>query len=171
MKEVSALVKKIQQGDRQACETLVSQYFGSCYAISLSIVKQVEDAEDVAQESLVKAIEKIEQLRNINRFESWLFQIVRNRSLNRYKKLKKRHHREVSIWRSSPAKKKENIYLRDSLLKALATLDEKQRTVVLLHELEGWSHEQIAKQLEISKVMSRQILFVSRKKLQDELGE
>ena len=102
------------------------------------------DADYACQEGFIAAIERIDSCRNPAQFGGWLFQIVRNRARNLV-----RHHavraaeplelHEVA-GEGSAATELERSELRDRLLSALAELSEAQREVVLLHDLEGWTH-------------------------------
>ena len=71
---------------------------------------------------------------------------------------------------SNPGRDAELAELREQLVEALAHVTDTQREVVLLHDLEGWKHREIAHQLEISEGMSRHHLFTARRILRERLG-
>jgi RNA polymerase sigma-70 factor (ECF subfamily) len=161
------LVVRVQRGEAKAFEGLVRRYLRPAYLVALAIVGRPADAEDIAQEALILAFERLETCRNPEAFRSWLFQIVRNHSLNW---LDRRRLRDVSrdptpkeLPHDGPAP--DAHAFRAQLLAALNELGPSEREVVLLHDLEGWTHPEISAALGISAVMSRQSLFQARRKL------
>jgi RNA polymerase sigma-70 factor, ECF subfamily len=76
------LVARARLGEAAAFEALVRRYLRPAYAVALSVVLSPADAEDVAQESLVKAFGELDQCRQPERFAGWLLQGVRNRARN-----------------------------------------------------------------------------------------
>jgi RNA polymerase sigma-70 factor, ECF subfamily len=159
---LSELVVAAQLGDTSAGEALARRFLRPAYAVALSILRRPSDAEDVAQDALIIALLKIQDCRAPSAFGAWLMQIVRNQALNL---------RSKRILRDVPEQQPEEIasprasgdtLTRMRLLKALDHLTEQQREVVLLHDLAGFHHMEIAKTLDISNTNSRQILFVAR---------
>ncbi len=132
------------------------------------------DAEDVCQDAFVRALERLEDCRSPDRFKSWLLKIVRNRAHNyrEYQQVRAGTAIEdVAVaGRSNPSQDVVRSELRSKLEKALSELTEMQRQVVLLYDLEGWKHDDIAESLGVSIESSRQYLFVARKRLQKILG-
>lgn len=131
------------------------------------------DAEDVAQDAFVTALERIGTCREPRRFAGWLLQIVRNRARNW---LDRRRLREVDPegnWprMASDMIRPEETGLQARLVDALGHLPPLQREVVLLHDLEEWTHAEIGGALGISEVMSRQHLFNARRVLRGRLAE
>ena len=120
------------------------------------------------------AFDKLDTCREPERFGAWLVQIVRTRSLNR---LENRRLREVTAQKlghqqrdEAQAAPGETYGLRRELIAALEHISPIQREVVLLHDLESWTHPEIAASLGVSEGMSRQHLFHARKKLRDVLS-
>lgn len=171
-----ALVVRAQHGDKAAFSGLVGCFLRACYSVALAVVGRPADAEDVAQDALVVALERIGDCRHPDRFAGWLLQIVRNQARNW---LAKRRLRDVASHDQLPHRgsfgaveptQAEQAGLRDRLVEALAHLSEAQREVVLLHDLEEWTHQEIGQALGISEVMSRQHLFVARRILRGRLA-
>ncbi len=161
------LVLRVRAGDRAAGEELVRRHLRAAYAVALAVLRHPSDAEDVAQEALVHALERIDDCREPERFAGWLVRIVRNRALDAALRLRSRgagadvaEAAEVGVPGDA-----ERSALRSRLLAALERLAPVPREVVLLHDLEGWTHAEIGAALEISEVMSRQHLFVARRAL------
>lgn len=166
------VVRRAQTGDPKAFEQLARQFLRGAYAVALSIVRRPSDAEDVAQDAFVLALEKIQTCREPDRFAGWLMQIVRNQAKNH---LLRRKFRDVTKEDPQDLPTGESPDLRDpqlqeELLRALHALTPPEREVVLLHDLEGWTHPEISKATEHSEVMSRQHLFQARKKLKKALN-
>jgi RNA polymerase sigma-70 factor (ECF subfamily) len=122
----------------------------------------------------VRALERLEDCREPNRFVYWLLQIVRNRARNYldYRRVRATELLEpdTAAGTDDPRKDLDSERLRARLEESLAELPEIQREIVLLHDLEGWSHREIAAGLGISEVMSRQHLFQARRRLRGSLG-
>ena len=168
----AALVARAQRGESAAFEALVRAYLRAAYSVALAVVGRPADAEDVAQDAFLLAFERIDSCREPARFAGWLLQIVRNRGRNW---LDRRKWRDVPAdprvaERSVVASSSGDPSLRERLLRALELLDSVQREVVLLHDLEGWTHPEIAAALGMSEVMSRQHLFQARRQLRAQLG-
>jgi RNA polymerase sigma-70 factor, ECF subfamily len=174
----ASLVALARRADGSARETLVRRYLRPAYLAALAIVRNVADAEDVAQDGLMTAMQRLDQCREPDRFAGWLFAIVRHRALTHLERRGARADRELHPWpEAAPAPppapsaaRADEVLARGRLLAALDHLSEPQRQVVLLHDLESWTHGEIAAALAISEVMSRQHLFVARRVLRDHLA-
>jgi RNA polymerase sigma-70 factor, ECF subfamily len=166
------LVRLALRGESSAVTHLVRAYLRPAYSVALSILGRPMDAEDIAQDALMKAFKSLDTCREPEHFAAWLFQIVRNRARNL---LDSRRLRDVapddgSVLELSLAAP-ESAGMRAALLRALAALDEEKRAVVLLHDLEDWTHAEIAHALHISEVHSRQHLFRARQILRAKLDK
>lgn len=161
------LVERARRGDGAAVEALVRQHLRPAYAVALAVLRNVADAEDVAQDALVGALERLEECRDPARFTGWLLTGVRHRALN----LAEQARARAAVLALHPPRPgaepgaAETVATRQRLLQALEALSPVQREVVLLHDLEGWTHAEIAGALELSEVNSRQHLFTARQKL------
>jgi RNA polymerase sigma-70 factor (ECF subfamily) len=169
--DTPALVARARRGEAAAYEALVRKHLRPAYAIALAIVSRPSDAEDVAQDAMMIACERIETCRDPGRFSAWLFQIVRNHARNW---LARRRLRDVSKDPSPPEPEHTGPgpdagAFREQLVAALEQLGQVEREIVLLHDLDGWTHPEIADALGISVVMSRQHLFQARRRLRSEI--
>ena len=166
------LVHRAQAGEEKAFTGLVQAFLRPAYSIALSVVGRPADAEDIAQEAFLKAFQSLDTCREPEHFAAWLFQIVRNRARNL---LDSRRLRDVAPEGACILEfvtlPPESAGMRESLLSALADLDVEKREVVLLHDLENWTHHEIAEALDISEVSSRQRLFQARQILRATLGD
>ena len=161
---MAELVRAARRGDRTATEQLISRHLRAAYAVALAVLSRPADAEDVAQDAFLVAIERLDECRDPARFSGWLVQIVRNRALHAVEKRKLRDPVDDAgeVVAHVPAS---DVVLRGQLLAALATLTPVQREVVLLHDLDGWTHAELADALGLTEVNCRQHLFTARRAL------
>lgn len=166
---IEELVARVLRGEPRAFETIVRQHLRSAYVVALAVLRRPTDAEDVAQEALIVALERIDTLRDPKQFRSWLLRIVRNQAFNwRSRRRLRDLGGEAPAESAHDASPPDALAFRFRLLEAMAVLGPTEREVVLLHDLEGWTHPEIAETLAIS-VMSRQHLFQARRKLRTHL--
>lgn len=171
----ASLVARARSGDASAFEALVRRHYRAAHAVALATLGNAADAEDVCQEAFIRALEKLDSCREPAKFSAWLLRIVRNRAHNRRDYLKVRAAAPLDAVpspsvdpASCPAERAE---LRQRLEEAVRTLPEVQREVLLLHDLEGWRHREIAGHLDISTGMSRQHLMSARRAMRTMLPE
>jgi RNA polymerase sigma-70 factor (ECF subfamily) len=170
--QIAELVRRAVDGDARAFEGLARAFLRPAYAVALAIVGRPADAEDVAQEALMLMLERIDTCHHPERFGRWLLQGVRNRARNRlaHRRLSDVPERATTPEQAGDADLERGA-VRRQLLAALDLLGPVQRQVVLLHDLEGWTHAEIADALELSEVSSRQHLFQARRVLRAALGD
>ena len=168
------LVECSRSGDADAFAVLVERYMRVAYAVALSVVRCHEDAQDAVQESFLVALQRLEECRSPQRFGGWLITIVRNRSRNVL--------RRETLWDADPVpesarsrfptpeRELETGELRGRLEEALEQLSEIQRQIVLLHDLEGWKHREIADLLDLPSGTVRSHLHFARRTLRGVLA-
>jgi RNA polymerase sigma-70 factor (ECF subfamily) len=168
------LVKRARHGSERAFGLLVQRYQRAAYAVAYSVTGRHEDAEDGAQEAFLVALERLEDCRNPERFAGWLMTIVRNRSRNLVRREVLRETDPVPLAASSktptPERSTELAELNDRLRQALGGLPEIQKEIVLLHDMEGWKHREIAERLGVPSGTVRSHLHFARKALRVALG-
>ena len=168
------LVGRAALGEGRAYGELVSRYARAAYGLARSVTRRHEDAEDAAQEAFVVALERIEECRNPEKFGGWLLTIVRNRARNLVRRETLREGDPLPFDLSSsvpgPDRVTEREELKSRLIEALGELTEVQREVVLLHDLEGWKHREIAQHLDMPPGTVRSHLHYARKRLRECLG-
>jgi RNA polymerase sigma-70 factor, ECF subfamily len=170
------LVALSREGDRSAFEKLVRRHLDGAYAVALAELAEPKDAEDAVQEAFITALERLDDCRDPSAFGAWLRQIVRNRSrtVRRREKLRQTEDLETTVMAaspSSPARDLERLELRTRLGAALSTLTDVQRRVVLMHDLEGYRHREIAVELGLPEGTVRSHLFFARRALRKQLDE
>ncbi|MBU1221210.1 sigma-70 family RNA polymerase sigma factor [Myxococcota bacterium] len=159
-------------GDRASAHTLASKYLRVCYSIALSFLNNAEDAEDAAQNAMISALSSLHQLSSTEKFKPWLYQIVRNTSKAHISKAAR--HRTLAF-DEVPDVESENNHThtsiqRNDLIKAMEKLSKNERQVLLLYDLDGFNHKEIAAFTGFSEENSRQLLFSARKKLRKEIA-
>ena len=180
------LVFKAQQGDVHAFDTLVERYHGKIYGLTYNMTSNREDAEDLTQEVFVKAFEALPRFKGKSSFYTWIYRIAVNKTIN-YRK-KRNRKRAVSLDQFDQEIKTDDVYheltakgsplrnlslteLQKKLNEALQNLSEKHRTVVVMHDMQGIPHEEIAKVVGASVGTVRSRLFYARRQMQAELAE
>jgi RNA polymerase sigma-70 factor (ECF subfamily) len=167
------LVRAALGGAQEAFGVLVTRYQRPAYLVALSITGNPQDAEDVAQEAFLVALKRLEDNREPERFGGWFFTIVRNRAKNllRREKIRKTDDLapELSPGGGGPGEDLRRWEIRDHVETALEGLPEVRKEVLLLHDLEGWKHREIADRLGIPDGTVRSHLHFARKYLRDRL--
>ncbi len=170
----TVLVDRARRGDAQAFDALVRRHLRTAHAVALSVALNQADAEDVVQDAFIAALERLDDCQP-DRFVAWLLTIVRNRaiSLQRHRKVRNSQPLEWATELSSgdsPAKDAERSALRERLLEAMAGLPERQREILLLHDLEGWRHREIGDRLGMKEGTVRYTLFQARRAVRERLS-
>ena len=168
------LVGRARTGDEGAFGALAARYMRPSYAVALAVTGRHEDAQDAAQEALLVALQRLEECRSPEKFAGWLMTIVRNRARNLVRREVLRDTDQVPVSASSatptPERDMETVELRRSLVEALGGLSEIQREIVLLHDVEGWKHGEIADRLDLPSGTVRSHLHFARKALRRTLA-
>ena len=151
------------------------RHYRAAFSIALAYTAHQADAEDVCHDAFVRASAKLGDCRTPDRFAFWLCAIVRNHARNVVsrgivRRAEPLAHETIAAL-DDPARDVERNELRARLQSALALLSHVQREVVLLHDLDGWTHEAIAEVIGTSAGMSRQHLFQARRRLRAALGQ
>jgi len=172
-----ALAHQAAQADtRREFEERLAECGPLAYRVARGVLRNTADAEDVAQEALLRAYRSFARLRDRNRFRAWLVRIVFRLALDRLRSGKRREQRDT-LWsqpeRQPPAATAEDVAaaneFQSHLDNALAELPEKLRLVLLLAALEGHTIEEIAGMLGISGGTVKSRIFYARKQLAEKL--
>ncbi|MBM4296829.1 MAG: sigma-70 family RNA polymerase sigma factor [Deltaproteobacteria bacterium] len=174
------LVKQCQAGETSAFQELVSRYHQKVFMVSLGLLRNREDALDVAQETFFRAYRKINSFQGDSSFYTWIYRIAVNISIDAQRRQKRNplefresmdgvleSQNEVAKDPFTDAHDRE---LREHLTQAINELTPEHKAVIVLRTLEGMSYKDIGQILGCSEgtVMSR--LHYARKKLQDKLS-
>ncbi len=160
------LVVAAQAGDQGAFAGLVAIHQRRAYAIARAIVYVHEDAEDAVQEAFLRAHQALAKFRPDEPFGAWLSRIVANAALDITRRKKIRSAEQLSEFLpdrfSDPGESEE---LRRKLSKALGELGDRARSVIVLHDVEGYTHVEIGKMLGIPEGTARSDLHHARRQL------
>jgi RNA polymerase sigma-70 factor (ECF subfamily) len=171
----AAAIVRVQEGDAEAFDLLVRRYMRTAYAVAFRLLGHREDAEDVVQEAFLAALGNIRTFDTSRRFGPWLYRIVVTRGLN-FRKSRSRRAAEpledagVASQEPGPALAAEQAGLRATVAAALGRLPERQRMVVQLFELDGFSGAEIAQILGVSPGTVRWYLHEARQSLRGMLA-
>jgi RNA polymerase sigma-70 factor, ECF subfamily len=170
----ATLVERVRRGDAAAFDALVGRYMRRAFAVAYRVMGQKEDAEDLVQESFLAVLQRIETFQAGRAFAPWFFRILVNRGLNARKSRALRATGSIpetaAAPGASPERTAEQAELRERLRAAMEALPERQRVIVELFELEGFSGAEIAEILEISDGTVRWHLHEARKALRQALA-
>ena len=163
------LIEACKRGDQKAQFEIYQLYYVAMYNTSLRIVGDPDDAEDVMQESFLKAFNKLKTYRGEVSFGAWLKRIVINKALD-FLRLKKEQFSldEVGEIVEEPDDLPETMevaYRAETIKRAIQSLPEGYRIVLSLILLEGYDHEEVSGILNISNATSRTQYHRAKKKL------
>lgn len=155
----SELLKKCKQGNNKAQFEIYKLYYKGMYNVSLRIVQNTQEAEDVMQESFLSAFEKLETWSEKVSFGSWLKKIVVNKSLDYIKKRKiqltELTNKETNIEEDN-VENDEIVSLKiEEIKKTVNKLPDKYRIITLMFLFEGYTHDEISNIMNISPEVSR----------------
>jgi len=164
------LIRCACEGDARAVKTLYDRYAPRIYAVVRRIAADDELAQDYAQEAWIRAIRALPTFRGDARFSTWLHRIAVNDALQALRRSEKREKRETSIPDTVRAPVvRSDALLQQRLERALDRLPEGMRTILILHDVEGYTHEEIGESLGIASGTSKSQLFKARAKMRDML--
>ena len=161
--EERSLVIGAQAGNNEAFASLVKLHQRRAYAVCRAIVLTHEDAEDAVQDGFLHAYKALGRFLPDQPFGAWLYRIMANASLDLVRRRKVRDADELPDTIALPFRDPgEADELRTRLQRALATLGERQRAVIVLHDIEGFTHGEIGGMLGIPEGTARSDLHHAR---------
>ncbi|MBA4071539.1 MAG: RNA polymerase sigma factor SigM [Gemmatimonas sp.] len=161
-----ALILSAQRGELEAFSELVRRHQRRAYAVARAIVTTHEDAEDAVQDAFLHAYRALHRFLPDQAFGAWLHRIVANASLDITRRRKVRDADDLPETIASPFRDPaEGDELRMRLSDALSRLPERQRAVIVLHDVEGFKHSEIGKLLGIPEGTARSDLHYARSTL------
>jgi RNA polymerase sigma-70 factor (ECF subfamily) len=180
----SAFVAKARQGDLTAFNELVNRYSRKIFRLAKHITQNDEDAEDVLQETFLKAFEHLGNFQGQSKFYTWIVRIAVNESLMKLRKRKSDRSvpldepvdtgedtvvREIAVWDEDPEKQYSQEELAKILDDAVQSLRPPFRTVFVLRDIEELSTEETAAALNISVPAVKSRLLRARLALREKL--
>ncbi len=161
------LIRRAIDGDERALRQLWSQYAPHIDAVVKRLVGDPDLAADIAQEVWMQIFRALRTYRGDAQFSTWAHRIAVNRTLNALRKVRRLGRLEVELEDDTALveAESERAFLAASIEEATAALPERARLVFLLHDVEGYTHEDIAQELGITVGASKSQLFKARAKL------
>jgi len=184
--EETALVARAREGDLAAYDDLVRRYQERIYATIYHMTSNHEDANDLAQEAFIKAFHALKSFKGGSSFYTWVYRIAVNKTINFLKQRKNRSQMSLDdldfnaehdpdlvalISDKTPRRDINLAELQEKLNEAMQKLSEPHRLVVTLHDVQGLSHEEIAKIMGCNIGTIRSRLFYARQQLQAHLSD
>jgi len=175
--EEMVLVKRARQGDLAAYDQLVKRYQERIYATLYHMTSNHEDANDLAQEAFIKGFHALKSFKGGSSFYTWVYRIAVNKTINFLKQRKNKAHMSLDdldfnaehdpdlvalISEKTPRRDINLAELQQKLNEAMQKLSEPHRLVVALHDVQGLSHEEIAKIMDCNIGTVRSRLFYAR---------
>ncbi|MYA79548.1 MAG: RNA polymerase sigma factor [Acidobacteriia bacterium] len=179
-----ALATEAKQGDKGAFTELVNRYAQRVFRVARHITKNDQDAEDVLQDTFLKAYSRLGQFEGNAKFYTWIVRVAVNEALMRMRRGKNRVtvsldqeletsdgaiQRELPAETESPEESLSRTELRDSLTQAIDSLSEIYRPVFVLRDVEGLSTEETAEMLNLSLPAVKSRLLRARLQLRQKL--
>ncbi|MEZ4888970.1 MAG: sigma-70 family RNA polymerase sigma factor [Chitinophagales bacterium] len=169
------IVERCQKGNRQAQQQLYQLYAMAMYNITLRIMGKPEDAEDVLQDAFIDVFTKINSFRGEASIGAWIKRIVINKSLNAVKKKKLmvtdietvEKDNFVSDYDNGFDEPQAPSFTVSDIQRAIETLPDGYRVVMSLFMFEGYSHQEIAEELNITESTSKSQYSRAKRKVRD----
>ncbi|TDJ33754.1 MAG: sigma-70 family RNA polymerase sigma factor [Gammaproteobacteria bacterium] len=162
------VVDRARDGDMAAFEELYRRHAGRVYAVCLRLVRDPARAEDLSQEAFVRAWRGLKGFRGESRLSSWLHRIAVNVALRDLRR-NSRHETELDESAHAAPGRSDNS-ARWDLERAIQSLPDRARTVFVLHDIEGYSHEEVGKLAGMATGTSKAQLHRARKLLRGSLA-
>lgn len=181
-----ALLKRARAGDLSAYDDLVRLYQERIYATVYHMTSNHEDANDLTQEAFIKGFQALKSFKGGSSFYTWIYRIAVNKTINFLKQRKHKGQLSLNdldfnaehdpdlvalISEKTPRREAALSELQEKLNEALQRLSEPHRLVVVLHDVQGLAHEEIAKIMECNIGTVRSRLFYARQQLQAYLSD
>lgn len=163
----SSLIQRAIDGDERAMRQLWSQHAPHIDAVVRRLVGNADDAVDIAQEVWIQIFRALPTYRGDSQFGTWAHRIAVNRTLNALRRTRRLARIETDIEEETASVEHggERALLAASLEEATARLAPGARTVFVMHDVEGYTHEEIAAELGITTGGSKSQLFKARARL------
>lgn len=168
------LIERSRAGEQGAFKALYDTNVDRIYRLAYRMAGDDDLARDFTQEAFIRAYEKLDQFRGDSSFSTWLHSIAVSVSLNGLRKIQRHRGRERTLDEAPDlalATRTTDPDIKHRLKEAIDGLPELYRTVFLMHDLEGYSHNEIAGALDVAEGTSKARLSRARAKLRDRLSD
>lgn len=170
----SELISRVRAGEPAAERALYDAHVDRVYRLTFRLAGDDELARDFTQETFIRAFERIGTFRGESRLSTWLHAIATTVSLNGLRKVKRFRTRETALEAADGVAgvvRSAEPDLKTRLRDAIDALPDKYRTVVVMHDMEGYTHEEIADALDMEVGTSKAQLSRARAKLRESLAD
>ena len=168
------LIERASKGDQQAFRALYDANVDRIYRLAYRMAGEDDLAQDFTQEAFLRAYQRLDQFRGDAAFSTWLHSIAVSVALNGLRKVDRHRKRERSLEDAAhviPGNSPVEPGVRERIEDAVNELPEIYKTVFLMHDLEGYSHGEIADTLGVAEGTSKARLSRARAKLREALGD
>ncbi len=168
------LVARVLAGDPIAERTFYDLHVDAVYRLALRVTRDTELARDLTQETFIRAFDRVGQFRGDASVATWLRRVAMSVVLNGLERAGARRAREISlddVEVESRPMETDSLDLQERLSAALEQLPASQRGVIVMHDVEGFTHQEIAEALGITVSSSKVRLFRARAKLRIALAD
>lgn len=167
------LIERVLDGDEVAARHLYDANVERVYRLAYRMAGDEELAREFTQESFVRAFERLHQFRGDAALSTWLHSITVSVTLNGLRRVKRERTREVDLDDRQPGRGpgRAEPDLKQRLHEAIDGLPDIYRSVFVMHDVEGYTHEEIGQTLSVAVGTSKARLFRARRMLRDELAE
>jgi RNA polymerase sigma-70 factor, ECF subfamily len=169
--DLAGTIRRCRNQDVKAMETVYNGYQSSIYNIALRFFGDHGIAEDIMQEVFIKVFGRLHKLHAVDAFQSWLHRIAVNTCINHHQKIKRSREVPMETLVEQPASDNPPRMLTWDLVRAVHILPPKQKMVFILHDIQGFTHSEIAEMMNWSVGTCKSQLFKARVKLQNFLKE
>jgi RNA polymerase sigma-70 factor (ECF subfamily) len=172
VKPIAGVLLNMEEDLKQEFETRIAETGTLAYRVAFSVLRNSEDAEDVAQEAFAKAYRRFRQLRDRDRFRAWLVRLTWRMAINRTRSEQRRLARESSAELRGPGEPSpvQTVIERErakQLWRAIDMLPEKLRIVIVLAGIEENDVREIATLLRLPEGTVKSRLFLARQRLKE----
>ncbi len=185
IENISELVERFKAGDEKAFNELVRLFEKRIYAHAYQMLGNHTEADEVLQETFVRLVKNIARLKTDANFPSFVFKIATNYCIDIIRKRQRkyvvlddeeaedsgRYQLELSRSIPTPEDEQENKQLLELINAAIAELPPKQRATIVLHDVDGYSKEEIAQMMDCPQATVRSNLHIARSKVKQKLKE
>jgi RNA polymerase sigma-70 factor (ECF subfamily) len=170
------LIAQVLAGDRVAARELYDAHAPRVYRLAYRLTGDADLAREFTQDTFVRAFQQLPRFRGDAAFSTWIHRITVTVVANAMRRVKRLKTRETELDDAIPLRSSESAFgvdpiLRDRLAKAIEALPEIYRTTVIMHDLEGYTHGEIAEVLGVAEGTCKSRLAMARAQLRESLGD
>ena len=168
------LIARVQAGDASAARELYDAHVDRVYRLVYRLAGDVDQAKDYTQEAFIRVFDRLGHFRGESSLGTWICSVALSVALNGLRKIKRFRTREVALdgameLGSTPSEAEPD--LKSRLARAIDQLPEGYRSVFLMHDVEGYTHEEIGQMLGVQPGTSKAQLSRARAKLRQSLAD